>query len=60
MLLDFELNFKCSSICQKNTNKKCCIYISMYYMLTKSFHEKSIFFVSCGKKKKLVLKISFS
>jgi hypothetical protein len=56
----FEMNFKCIIKCQKNSDKKCCVYILMFYVFAKSFHEKPIFYPSCVKKTKISARNKFS
>jgi hypothetical protein len=40
----------------KNLDTKFDAYVSTFYMLTKSFHRKPTFYVSCVKKTKFSLK----
>ena len=44
---------------KKKVYKKLCMYISIFYMLTKSFHRKSIFFLSSVKKTNFEVKKVF-
>ena len=43
----------------KNVGKKLCAYISIFYILTKSFHVKRKIFMSCVKTQNLMLKKDF-
>jgi hypothetical protein len=43
----------------KKFGQKISAYVSTFYVLTKSFHEKPTYFVLCLKRQNLVLKNSF-